>query len=209
MIAHTHVILRTIGIGALGLLSAAPLFAQIPRLGVKGGINLASQPTTGDGDSDVGLKSSLGLVAGGFVTLPIASWLELQPEALYSVKGSRFDEDGITAKVLIDYLEVPLLARYSKRGAGRNGYYVAGGPVAAFRLRARTRTEFGGATEEIDIADELERFDFGLAIGGGVELGAWVFDGRYTHGLKDVDKDQSDSVKVTNRAVSITAGFRF
>jgi len=203
------VILRTIGIGALVLLSAAPLFAQIPRFGVKGGVNLASQPTTGDDDSDAGLKMSPGLVAGGFVTLPIASWLELQPEALYSVKGSRFDEDGITAKVLVDYLEVPVLARFSRRGAGRNGYYIAGGPVPAFRLRARTRTEFGGATEEIDIADQVETFDVGLAIGGGIELGSWVFDGRYTHGLLDIDKDKSDSVKVTNRTVSITAGFRF
>ena len=151
-----HAIFRTIGIGTLLLLSAAPLFAQIPRLGVKGGVNLASQHTAGDDDSDADLTTLIGLVAGAFVTLPVASWLELQPEALYSVKGSRFDEDGITASVLIDYLEVPVLARFSKRGAGRNGYYVAGGPFAAFQLRARTRAQFDGATEEIDIGEEVE-----------------------------------------------------
>jgi hypothetical protein len=104
---------------------------------------------------------------------------------------------------------VPVLARFSKHGAGRNGYYFAGGPFVAFRLRARTRATFSGATEEIDIGEDVERLDFGLTGGGGVEIGSWVFDGRYTHGLKDIDKDKSDSVKVTSRAVSITAGFRF
>ena len=204
-----NAILRTICIGSLMLLPAAPLFAQIQRLGVKGGVNLANQHIVGDDDSDPGLKMFTGLVAGAFVTLPVASWLELQPEALYSVKGSRVDEEGVTASVQIDYLEVPVLARFSKRGAGRNGYYFAGGPFAAFRLRARTRATFSGATEEIDIGEDVERLDFGLTGGGGVEIGSWVFDGRYTHGLKDIDKDKSDSVKVTSRAVSITAGFRF
>jgi hypothetical protein len=103
---------------------------------------------------------------------------------------------------------VPLLARISRRG-GRLGYYAAGGPSIAFRLRALTRTKFGDATEEIDIADQVERLDFGVAAGGGVEFGSLVVDGRYTHGLKDIDKDKSDGVKITNRAVSLTVGFRF
>jgi hypothetical protein len=187
-----------------------PLFAQIlPGLGVKGGVNLATQNISGEGaGDDDGLTSFPALVAGVFMTFPLASWLELQPEVLYSVKGSRFEGSGFKSTALIDYLEVPMLARVSRRGGGL-GFYAAGGPYAAFRLRARTRTTFSGATEEIDIGDDTEAFDYGLSIGGGVEWRRLVFDGRYLYGLQEVDKDQSDSLKITNRAISITAGFKF
>lgn len=193
---------------AFALLGAAPAFAQMPGLGIKGGINLATQRTSGDGGGDEKLKTLPAIVAGAFATFPLTSWLEFQPEVLYSVKGARAGIAGITSRVLIDYLEVPLLARVSRRG-GAMGYYIAGGPSAAFQMRARIRTKFSGSTDEIDIGDEIERVDFGAAIGGGVEIGSLVIDGRYTHGLKDIDKDKSDDVKVTNRAVTITAGYRF
>lgn len=206
---HKTGITRTLCITfGLALLFTTPLFAQIPGFGAKGGVNLASQRNTSDDGSEGGLKSLPGIVAGVFATFPVTSWLELQPEALYAMKGARVDEGGIDASVVVDYLEVPALARFSRRG-GRFGYYAAGGPYTAFQLRARTRTKFARATEEIDIGDQVERVDFGMAVGGGAEFGSLVVDGRYTHGLKDIDKDKSDSVKVTNRAVSITLGFRF
>jgi hypothetical protein len=193
----------------LMLLCAHPLFAQIGGLGVKGGVNLATIRNSGDGSDEPAMKSLAGLVAGVFATLPLVSWLELQPEALYSMKGARLDFEGVNGSVLLDYLEVPVLTRYSRRGTGPSGYYVAGGPAAAFRLRARTRTKFGGATEEIDIADDVERLDFGVAIGGGFEHGSLVIDGRYTHGLKDIDKDKTDGITTKNRALSITFGVKF
>ena len=207
---QTHHSIRTACLAAvLTFTFTAPLFAQIPGLGVKGGVNLATQQVSGDDAGDDGLKTLTGLVAGVFMTFPIASWLDLQPEVLYSVKGSRFAESGFSGSALIDYLEVPLLARISRRGSGKTGFYAAGGPYAAFKLRARTRVKFGGSTEEVDIGEEVESTDFGLSIGGGLEFGSLVFDGRYSHGLKDIDKDRSDDTKVTNRAVTITAGFRF
>ena len=200
---------RAAGLAALLILvCGSPALAQIPGLGVKGGINLATQKTSGEDGGDDGLKSLPALVAGVFMTFPIASWLEFQPEALYSVKGSKFEDEAFVSKVLIDYLEVPMLARVSRRG-GRLGYYAAGGPYVALRLRARTRTEFSGATEELDIAEDVERLDFGVSAGGGVEWRSFVFDARYSHGVKDLDADRSDEIKVTNRAITLTAGFRF
>ena len=208
MIGRHHII-RTAFAAILTFTFTGPLYAQIPGLGVKGGVNLATQHTSGEdsGDGD-GLTSFPALVAGVFMTFPLASWIEFQPEALYSVKGSRFEGSGFTSTALVDYLEVPMLARVSRRG-GTLGFYVAGGPYVAFRLRARTRTTFSGATEELDIGEETEALDFGLSIGGGVEWRRLVFDGRYLYGLQNVVKDQSDDLKITNRAISITAGFRF
>lgn len=200
--------LRTFAVTcAFGLLCTHTAAAQGRSLGVKAGVNLATQRNSG-GDGDAGLQSRLGLVGGVFVTLPVFG-LELQPEGLFTSKGTRLDLDGIKASLVADYAEVPVLVRFSRRGPGTVHYYVAGGPAVAFLLRARSRTEFAGATEEIDISEQVNRVDFGVAMGGGVEIGSIVIDGRYTLGLQDIDKDKSDAIKTTNRALSLTVGFKF
>lgn len=202
-------ITRTVAVAcAIALLCTATASAQGRALGVKGGVNLATQRNTGEGDG-AALQSRIGLVAGAFATLPLFSRLELQPEVLFTSKGASVDLEGVEASLVVDYLEVPALARLSRRGGGKMHYYVAGGPSVGFLLRARTRTKFATATEEVDISDDVNRFDFGVAMGGGVEIGALVIDGRYTLGLQDIDKDKSDAVKTTNRAVSLTVGFKF
>lgn len=202
-------ITRTVAVAcAIALLCTATASAQGRALGVKGGVNLATQRNTGEGDG-ADLQSRIGLVAGAFATLPLFSRLELQPEVLFTSKGASVDLEGVEASLVVDYLEVPALARLSRRGGGKMHYYVAGGPSVGFLLRARTRTKFATATEEVDISDDVNRFDFGVAMGGGVEIGALVIDGRYTLGLQDIDKDKSDAVKTTNRAVSLTVGFKF
>jgi len=78
-----------------------------------------------------------------------------------------------------------------------------------FLLQAKARTRFPGSTEDIDLSDDVQRFDFGLAMGGGVELGRVIVDGRYTLGLSDTDKDTSVPGTSKNRTISFTAGFRF
>lgn len=206
MIIRARIILLT---ALIALTSASPLFAQLPGLGVKGGVNLATEKTSGEDAGDDDFTTFPALVAGVFMTYTVAPGLQFQPEVLYSVKGARVKESGFTSTAHLDYLEVPLLARVSKRGGGRMGFYAAGGPYFAYLLRARTRTAFGGSTEELDVSEQVERTDFGVSIGGGVEWGRVVVDARYIHGLRDIDKDHRDGIKITNRAIAITAGFRF
>jgi len=186
------------------LLCASPAFAQGIAFGVKGGVNVATQEIKGDAGSPSADWLTAGVV-GGFVTLPIASWLDLQAEGLYATKGLRLNVSGIKSSLKLDYLEVPVLGR--ARFAHR--YYAAAGPSMAVALRARARTTFNDFTTELDVMDQVKRFDFGVAMGGGVQFGSVVVDGRYTLGLTDIDKDKSDTVTTKNRAISLTAGFRF
>ena len=185
-------------------LCAASASAQGLTIGVKGGVNI-STVNFESADDDLTLDWRLGAVAGGFVRFPVLSWLELQPEVLYSVKGGTQEGFGVSSSVLLDYLEVPVLARMPL-GGGRK-YFAVAGPYVGFRMRARTRTEFSGSTEEMDIGDSVERLDFGLAVGGGVEIGSLVFDGRYSFSLGDIDAD--DDGKGKNRVVTATVGYRF
>jgi hypothetical protein len=136
---------------------------------------------------------------------PLLSWMDLQPEVLYTVKGGREAAFGISSAVLLDYLEVPVLARIPF--AGRK-YFIVAGPYFGVRMRARTRTEFSGSTEELDISDSVERLDYGLSAGGGVEIGSIVIDGRYSFSLSDIDAD-IDEITGKNRVITATVGFRF
>ena len=125
------------------------------------------------------------------------------------MKGAERDEDGARSRLALDYLEVPALWRASFDGPGSSGFYVAAGPFVAWRTRARAVVEFADASEEIDVSDDVSGWDAGVTAGGGIELGALVFDGRFVWGLRDIDSDRTDEVKVFTRALSLTAGLRF
>jgi hypothetical protein len=187
------------------LATANPSAAQGHPLGVKGGVSIATQQTEINGER-TSFDSRVGAVAGAFWTLPLGSRLDLQVEGLYTMKGARLSFRGIESTFALDYIEVPVLVR-ARFGSGRTRYYAAGGPSTAFRVRARMRTPFNGSVEERDVADQVEEVDFGIAAGGGVEIGRLVVDGRYTFGLTDVDTDTTS--KTRNRAIAVTAGFRF
>lgn len=182
----------------LAIAIVAPATAQM-SYGVKAGVNYADVSF----DGDVPSSGRVGLLAGGFVTIPLFGWLAVQPEVIYTVKGTTVDVADIKSDLIVDYVEVPLLARISIR----RKIYVAVGPSMAFRVRARSRTAFGGSTEEIDLKEDVESFDLGVVGAAGIDLGRWVFDGRYTHGSSDIDA--RDDAKVRNRVLSVSAGIRF
>jgi hypothetical protein len=180
---------------------ASSASAQI-TYGAKAGVNFANVSFA---DEDVPSSSRIGLLAGAFATVPLTGWLSVQPEAIYTVKGASIDIFDIESDYIVDYLEVPVLARVPIQ----RRVYLAVGPSIAFRIRARNRTSFGGSTEEVNIADDVESLDIGVVGAAGLEMGRWVFDGRYTHGFSDTDADTSDNVKIRNRVFSVSAGFRF
>lgn len=181
--------------------------AQFTGSGVRAGLNLATLDSS-DETGSAPVESQLRGVAAGYLTWRMLSWLELQPEVAYTLKGGKTD-DGSSTKALLDYLELPVLGRVSTGQAGSRRFYVAAGAAVAVLLRARTRADFGDAIEEIDIRDDVETLDWGVVVAGGLELRSLVLDARYTHGLRDVDRDRTDPAKVYNRVLSFTAGIRF
>ena len=186
----------------LTLAFGAPVMAQM-SFGAKAGVNYAN--LSFDGEGSVPTSGRVGLLAGGFVTIPLPGWVTAQAEVIYTVKGASVDIAGIDSHFIVDYVEVPLLARFSIR---RN-LYAAVGPSMAFRLSAKTRTAFGGSTEELDLKDDVKDFDLGVVGAFGLEWRRWVFDGRYTHGVSDIDADTTDDVTVRNRVFSFSVGIRF
>jgi hypothetical protein len=197
-------------VAALGILAVpAAAHAQVTG-GVRAGVNFANLAF--DPKPPVDPKTLTGLVVGGFATIPITAGLGFQPEALFSMQGNRFSEQGQTIKTKIDYLQVPLLLRV--RTGARSPVSILAGPSLGFRTRGRVEGSDGTSNFNDDITDDVKAFDGGLVAGVDVAAGPHlVFDARYTWGLTNIAKDSTDefgnTASAKNRVFSLSAGVRF
>lgn len=177
------------------LLSAVPAAAQ--TWGVKGGLNLSNVSLE---DFDTSAEPSA--VAGGFFRLPFMAGLQIQVEGLVAQRRVSFDD---SVRDELNYLELPVLARYRVFSAGGRPVSALGGGVPAFRLSAKE--VFSGGDSE-DITDRYEPFDFGVAVGGEVAITRrWLVDVRYIFGVTNVQDVPGFDVKF--RTWQVTVGYAF
>lgn len=197
-------------VAALGILAVpATAHAQLSG-GFRAGANLANlafDPTPAV-DSD----NLVGLVAGGFVTIPVNDVFGFQPEALFSMQGTKFSAGGMTFKTKVDYLQFPVLARV--RVAKGSPVAVLAGPSLGFKTNASL--EGPGIPDEFSqqFEDDVKRFDFGVVAGVGVDVGHFVLDGRYTWGMTNIAKGTASDPggepgSAKHRVFSFSAGVRF
>lgn len=178
--------------GLLTALSVQHANAQAD-FGLRAGINYANYNDLPDNfDPD----SRTGFMVGGYLDLTIPmSPFSIQPEILYTQKG--YEEGGATLKS--DYLEVPVLAKFSF-APGPIQPHVYLGPYAAFSLNSEVSG--GGVNVEIDDAQT----DFGGVVGAGTDINAGVtkvnLGLRYGFGLIDAYEDGEGK----NSVFSIVAG---
>ena len=150
--------------------------AQV-QFGVKAGANFANI-TNSDGG-----KTLVGLNAGALVKIPVTEAFSVQPEAVFSMQGVKYDG----GKNTLSYINVPVLATYTLPV----GVFFQTGPQIGFLMSAKAKEDGG---ESIDIKSALKSTDFSWAFGAGylipeVNLG---FNARYNLGLSKL-ADGSDS----------------
>ena len=205
------------------------LDAQI-MIAPKLGLNLAylSDVKTTNGEVKV---PNLGINLGGVLSLSFTKMLSLQPELLYSVKGFKFNTVDNYAKMNANYLEIPVLAKYTFKGKKIKGF-VNLGPYFSYLMSGKeiedtsevktsesisfneiTGTNPNGST----YTEKINRIDIGLAIGAGVlcKLGSGnlMAEFRYDYGFSNFDKysgkPPSDAEKNKNRVFTISVGYLF
>ena len=190
--------------------SSAPA-QTAPTFGVKAGVNFANLDFDVEEIND-SVDRRTGLVAGGFVLWPMQNAFGLQVEGLFSQKGITVDQDGDEGSLELDFFEVPVLARFSAPSSTNTSFHLFAGPSFGFKLRARSEFEFDdGESESENIGEDIAGFDLGLVVGAGLDVGRFLIDGRYTHGLTNLytGPDGGDDGSIKNRVFSIMAGFRF
>jgi hypothetical protein len=176
--------------------------AQV-QFGIKAGLNISSLSLSNvleDGET----KSSLTSFNGGlFASLPIAESLSVQPEINYSMQGTNLDLEGDKGSLNYDYLNVPVLIKYSHE----SGLFAETGPQAGFLLSAKAKS--GGSS--YDVKDGVESFDFSWALGIGYKLhdiGLGI-DVRYNLGLTNTIKNPFNGSSAKNGVLQIDLFYMF
>ncbi|MEL6658440.1 MAG: porin family protein [Bacteroidota bacterium] len=205
---------------ALLFLLAFTFSAHTQSIGPKVGVNIGSWG--GDDifdDADYG--SITGLQFGAVAVIPVSDKFAIQPELVYLQKGSSFEFDFLGDKIesntTLNYLEIPILARINVTD-GPTQIFINAGPSIGFGLSGTISSESGGEESEVDIdfdEDGISSFDFGLAVGAGVQLevgpGQIFFDVRYLLGLANLDdsEPEDEQIDVFNRGIGASVGFLF
>lgn len=185
----------------VALLAIPALQAQeFFRMGAKVGLNFAN--LVGDTeDAEMLTSFHLGLVA----EIPISEKFYFGPEVLYSTQGASFSDDefDVDAEFKLDYIQIPLMARYYVS----EGFSLEAGPQIGFLTSSEVETEDVG----VDAKDYFTSFDYGLNFGLGYKLpGGIFFQGRYNLGLANVlDSNEFDEDKAKNSVIQLSVGYMF
>lgn len=196
---------------AIGALSFDSATAQ--TIGFKVGptfSNIDEDPD--DATVDEGTLTSFG--GGGFIRFGFAG-LSLQLEALAITKGSKVQDETSddNLELQLDYIEVPITAMFSLG----NGPYLFAGPSFGFEIGCDINVEFAGSETSFDCdEDSTESFsrkklDVGVTGGLGFQFplgpGSLLVEGRYTHGLTNLNDEPNSEGKIRNRSYAAFAGY--
>ncbi|GAE63551.1 PorT family protein [Chryseobacterium indologenes] len=120
----------------------------------------------------------------------------VQPEVNFISKGTRIKNHFGNQTYNFNYIEIPVLAKYSF-----GPVYVNAGPSIGFLV---------GKSDKIKAAyGKTKTLDFGLQMGAGVAIpagpGKLIVDGRYNLGLSNISDEKGVNVK--NRGFAVSLGY--
>lgn len=184
----------------------------VGKFGIKGGLNFSNMYIDNVGDE----KMKLGWHAGFFGKFPLTRGVSLQPELLYSSKGTKLN---YTAPLIgageyrfnLNYVELPVLLAFN---LGEN-FHINLGPYVAYLAHADiTEIENDGTVDELLELDEkdFKRWDFGAAAGIGFDVEKFTIGARYTLGLTEINNATLLSTiapSSKNSVINVFIGFAF
>jgi hypothetical protein len=174
-------------------------YAQGVSGGLKLGLNLSNQTMSSTESSFTSSPSFRPSIhVGGYLTLMLSEKFGVQPEILYSGQGYK-ETNGTIA---IDYITVPVLARYNFTSL----FSVHLGPQIGVLMSAKAKPENGGDSQ--DLKEYLKGTDIGVAAGLGIDLPMGLnFGFRFVKGFTNIIED-SDDVKYKNYNLQLSVGYK-
>lgn len=159
------------------------------RFGVKGGLNLANLYIDDVNDE----KAKVGFHAGLWSKIPMGELFAIQPELLWSSKGSRigsyqnvpFTQDG-QVRFNLNYVDLPVLASLTLGPIS-----LQAGPYVSYLVNANVKNlkEDLSTGTVVDLnRGDFNSFDYGLSGGIAVDIKGFQLGARYNHGLREVGK---------------------
>ena len=189
--------MKKLSVFVLAVLLGSALMAQTqPKLGIKGGLNVATLNLEEDEDNE----SRLGLHAGLLAHIHLAPQWALQPEVVYSGQGTEIGD----FKLKNDYINVPIMIQYMFD----NGFRLEAGPQLGFLIKAKI--EGNGA--EVTNTEDYKKTDIGVGLGlGYLSYSGIGINARYNLGLTDINDadDITPASKIQNRVFQVGLFYMF
>lgn len=198
--------------------------AQGVKLGIRAGGNFA----TFRGDTEEALEfpgtssefeRRTALQIGGFFQFAVSDQFTIQPELIYTQKGSSLDGSVSVQGQVVDfsgtfrfsYLEIPVLAKFQIPTTGSLKPSIFAGPALGFNLTSEFEIEAGGESETDDDVD-VSSTELGVVIGGELAYilasgNAISLDIRYNPGITDVDSEGDESLQ--NDIITVGLSYTF
>ncbi|OXB07879.1 porin family protein [Flavobacterium pectinovorum] len=176
----------------LFMATSATIQAQLLQIGVKGGVNFASQ--TGDAfpEQNFDREGITSFHAGLVAEIKLLERFSVQPELLYSTQGATYKNAVTEFKNELGYISIPVMAKFYLT----DSFSLEVGPQASFLVSEKN---------DFDVEDG-ETFEFGLNAGLGYKITKNFFvQGRYGLGLTEASKNAD----IKNSTVQLSAGFMF
>jgi len=113
------------------------------------------------------------------------------------------ETDPLDLGIRIDYLQVPVLLRLNAGSSSSSGFSAYGivGPAVELKI--------ADELEGLTLDDGFEGADVSLVFGGGIEAARIIVEGRYTKGLRRINKNFSSASEIRTQAFTILFGLRF
>ena len=137
-----------------------------PLVNFKGGIESSGFSFSYEGNEEWGKLKGLRIGAG--FSSSYSRRFVFQPELYLVKKGSKVTQsylgENLTEKISLDYLELPLLFRYSIVKKEKLNIGILFGLFAGIRLKASQITEFQNDSRSEDIEEDFKKSDFGSVL---------------------------------------------
>lgn len=210
--------------------------AQTVSFGPRVGVNFATLRVVDAEDEyrkhfNDALDYTTGAQFGAVVNFEVSEILSVQPEILYSQRGYQanpvFHENSSNGSASVNsrmnFLEVPVLAKFSFGVESIKGFVTAG-PSVSYFMNGKMKYAFDGKEEEEDYefndyvnGIKANRLDIGANVGAGMAFalgtGALNLDVRYGLGLSDISKYEanrpSDKPKSVHRMFGVSVAYLF
>ena len=207
-----HRLLLTAGFTLLPLFTIRAQTTVVPpaRFGVTLGLNSAT--LSGDNEGETSRRT--GVIGGAFAVIPTTSAFSVQPELLFSMKGAKVSEEGITGTLKLNYVEIPVLGRFDFSASSGVKPFVYAGPAISFNVSCSAEVSGSGINIKTDCEDEdtgesVKKVDYSGVIGGGLAFDVsgrtFTIGARYTHGFASI----GDNGDAKNRTISLLASLEF
>lgn len=172
-------------------------------------------------DDDIGsqrITLSVGFAGG----LKISDVFQLVADVGFQRKGNKFDnpftetnaDSTYVLKTNLDYINIPLCLKVNL-GRSSKFYFQAGG-YYGYLVHANFTGKLGEKmVKRENIIDGLERSDYGIVLGGGIETPirpgfGVVLDVKYQIGMRDINKDPQvlgHTDPIRNKGLVMSMGF--